>query len=77
MAETYKIPEEEIISNSQCGIEKLSQFREFLISLGINAQHSRIAKYIEFLGAINKDLNFDPTKIFTETHDDRFHSLQD
>lgn len=77
LIDTYEIPKEEIISNSQCGIEKLIQFREFLINLGINAQHSRIAKYIEFLGAINKDLNFDPTKIFTETHDDRFHSLQD
>ena len=77
MTEAYKIPEEEVISNSQCGIEKLIQFREFLISLGINAQHSRIAKYIEFLEAINKDSNFDPTKIFTEAHDDRFHSLQD
>lgn len=77
MTETYEIPKEEIISNSQCGIEKLIQFREMLINLGINAQHSRIAKYIEFLEAITKNLNFDPTKIFTETHDDRFHSLQD
>ena len=77
MIETYRIPEEEIISNSQCGIEHLIEFREFLINLGINAQHSRIAKYIDFLGAIYKNLNFDPTKIFTETHDDRFHSLQD
>jgi len=77
LIETYEIPEEEIISNSRCGIERLVQFREFLISLGINAQHSRIAKYIEFLEAINKNLNFDPIKIFTETHDDRFHSLQD
>lgn len=77
MIESYEIPKEEIISNSQCGIEKLIQFRELLINLGINAQHSRIAKYIEFLEAINKDLNFDPSKIFTETHDDRFQSLQD
>ena len=77
MPETYEIPKEEIISNSQCGLEKLIQFREFLINLGINAQHSRIAKYIDFLEAINKNLNFDPTEIFTETHDDRFHSLQD
>lgn len=77
MTETYEIPKEEIISNSQCGIEKLIQFREKLINLGINAQHSRIAKYIDFLGAINKDLNFNPTRIFTEAHDDRFHSLED
>ncbi len=77
MIETYKIPEEIIVSNSQCGIENLIQFRDFLINLGINAQHSRIAKYIDFLSAINKKKNFDPKKIFPETHDDRFHNIQD
>jgi hypothetical protein len=77
MQSFYKLPDETIISNSSCQLEKLVAFREFLIKNGIHAQQSRINKYIRFLEKINSDPSMDPTKIFTENHDDRFKSLND
>ncbi len=77
MNETFEIPNEEIISDSRKNLENLVQFRELLINLGINAQHSRIAKYINFFETLYKNSDFDPSKIFTEKHDDRFRTISD
>lgn len=79
MSETvsYQIPKEIVVSHSICQLEKLVALRELLIKNGINAQHSRINKYIRFLEKIHRDPTMDPKKIFTDVHDDRFKSIDD